>query len=540
MAMPARAAIRTSANATFRRYMSVTRFPRSAGVLLHPTSLPGPAGVGGWGPDALRFVQWMADAGLSVWQMLPLGPTGYGDSPYQSFSAFAGNPFLIHVADDVAAEGTPEDVVNFADVVPRKLAALRRVTAAWRGGTGYRAWCDAEAWWLEDYALFMAAKQAHDGAAWTAWEPALARREPAALAAWRLRRAEDVEHHRRVQFLYHAQFAAVRAACRAAGIRLMGDVPMYVAHDSADVWGQQSQFQLDDAGLPLVQAGVPPDYFSATGQLWGNPLYDWDQMRADGYAWWIRRMRAAFAQFDVVRLDHFRGFEAYWEVPGSAATAAEGRWVPGPGAALFDALVEALGPLPVVAENLGVITAEVEALRAHCGFAGMAVLQFAFADAAGPGGERAAAANAFLPHRHERHQVVYTGTHDNDTAVSWWTSTPDPNGGQSVTEAAAERAFARAYLGASDADMPAALVRAALASVADTVLLPMQDVLGLGAASRMNQPGRAEGNWRFRTTWAQCTPDVARALHGMITRYERLPAAVRAAGSDLPRDQQRG
>jgi 4-alpha-glucanotransferase len=533
-------AVTTSSGVDEKDVMPPQRFPRSAGVLLHPTSLPGPGGIGTWGPDALRFVRWMADAGLSLWQVLPLGPTGFGDSPYQSFSAFAGNPLLVHLPESAAGASARDDAVDFAEVVPAKLASLRVATATWRGGTGYDAWCRSAAWWLDDFALFMAAKQAHDGAAWTAWDPALSRREPTALLRWRDRLKDDVEHHRRVQFLYHAQFSAVRAACHAAGIRMMGDVPMYVAHDSADVWAQPNQFQLDEAGHPTVQAGVPPDYFSATGQLWGNPLYAWDRMRDDSYAWWARRLRAAFTQFDLLRLDHFRGFDAYWEVPAGAATAAEGRWVDGPGLDVFEALTQALGPLPVVAENLGVITPTVEALRERCGFAGMAVLQFAFADAAGPGGERTAAANPFLPHRHERHQVVYTGTHDNDTVAGWWTATPDPAGGRTTAGAASERAFACAYLGAADADVPKAVMRAALASVADTVLLPLQDVLGLGAESRMNQPGRAEGNWRFRATWEQCTPAVAAALRVLVTRYERLPAAPTAAGSSVPSAQQRG
>jgi 4-alpha-glucanotransferase len=387
--------------------------PRAAGILLHPTSLPGLNGIGELGPEAHRFVDVLADAGITIWQVLPLGPTGYGDSPYQTFSAFAGNPLLISVEGD--GRVFPQHTVEFDTVIPHKRGLLERAIAQFKPDVHFRDFADAEAWWLDDYALFMALKDAHGGAAWTTWERGAAFREPAALARWREQLAPTIERYRIEQYLFFSQFNALRAACRARGIRIMGDLPIYVAHDSADVWADRTSFKLREDGRPLVQAGVPPDYFSATGQLWGNPIYDWDAMKADGYAWWVRRLRTAFESFDIVRIDHFRGFEAYWEVDGDAPTAVDGKWVEGPGASLFEAVTAALGPLPIVAENLGVITPAVEALRERFGYPGMSILQFAF----GLDPE----AGQFRPHNFPRERVVYTGTHDNDTTLGWWSST---------------------------------------------------------------------------------------------------------------------
>lgn len=492
------------------------RFRRAAGLLLHPTSLPGPNGIGELGPEALKFVDVLAAAGMRIWQVLPLGPTGYGDSPYQCFSAFAGNPLLVHVGD-VGPVGSPTRV-DFGEVIPRKLEALRAATTAFVPDAAYHAWCAQAAWWLDDFALFMSAKAAHDGRAWHTWDGPLARREAGALASWRERLSDDIEHHKRVQYLFFSQFAALRDACTARGIQLMGDVPIYVAHDSADVWANPTLFKLDALGTPEVQAGVPPDYFSATGQLWGNPIYAWDRMHANGYGWWTQRMRAALEMFDLVRLDHFRGFAAYWEVPGSDTTAIHGRWVPGPGAALFDAMTRTLGPLPIVAENLGVITPEVEALRERFGYPGMAILQFAF----GADGQ----ANDFQPHNYPRDVVVYTGTHDNDTTAGWWASTGAGDSTRDPTMVAKEKAFALEYLGADGTDMPWTLIRTVLASVADTVLIPLQDVLGLGSEARMNLPGRESGNWGFRFAWEQLTPDHLARLKRMASLYERTTGAT--------------
>ncbi len=486
-------------------------FPRSAGILLHPTSLPGPHGIGDLGTEAHRFVDVLHAAGATLWQVLPLGPTGYGDSPYQCFSAFAGNPLLIHVPGE--GGDFPAHTVDFGRVIPHKHRLLRAATAAIPADDTYRAFCAEQAWWLDDYALFMALKHAHGGAAWTSWERGAARRDPHALATWRTRLADDIEHGRREQYLFFSQLRALRQACHRRGIRLMGDLPIYVAHDSADVWANRTLFKLDAQGRPAVQAGVPPDYFSATGQLWGNPIYDWEKLRETGYDWWVRRMRAAFEMFDAVRIDHFRGFEAYWEVPGADTTAVNGEWVPGPGAALFEVITRTLGPLPIVAENLGVITPAVEALREKFGYPGMSILQFAF------GGDDQA--NNFQPHTYPRARVVYTGTHDNDTTVGWWNSTPGGDSIRTATEIANEKDLARRYLGTDGHEIHWTLIRTALASVADTVLIPLQDVLGLGSAARMNLPGRQAGNWGFRFTWDQCTPDLVQRLRALVDLYDR-------------------
>jgi 4-alpha-glucanotransferase len=403
--------------------------------------------------------------------------------------------------------------VDFGRVIPHKQALLRTATTAMAPDDRYRAFVAARSWWLEDFALFMALKHAHGGAPWTEWEEGAARREPVALDAWRARLAGDVEHVRREQYLFFTQFEALKAACTARGIRLMGDLPIYVAHDSADVWANPSLFKLDAKGRPVVQAGVPPDYFSATGQLWGNPIYDWDALHATGYDWWVRRIRASFELFDAVRIDHFRGFEAYWEVPGTDTTAVHGQWVPGPGAELFHAITRALGPLPIVAENLGVITPAVEALREQFGYPGMSILQFAF------GGDDEA--NNFRPHNFPRDRVVYTGTHDNDTTVGWWHSQPGADSTRTAEAIERERAFAMRYLGTDGHDIHWTLIRAALASVADTVLIPLQDVLGLGGEARMNLPGRPSGNWGFRFTWPQLTPALVHRLRTLVDLYDR-------------------
>jgi 4-alpha-glucanotransferase len=360
----------------------------------------------------------------------------------------------------------------------------------------------------------MALKQEHGGIAWTDWDPGAAQRDPPALEAWRTRLADSVEHYRREQWLFFSQFRALKEASRHHGIELMGDLPIYVAHDSADVWSRPSLFKLDERGGLLVQAGVPPDYFSVTGQLWGNPIYDWEAMRATGYDWWIRRMRAAFELFDLVRIDHFRGFEAYWEVPGADTTAEHGRWVKGPGADLLTAITQALGPLPIAAENLGVITPEVEELREQFGYPGMSILQFAF----GTDGQ----ANTFLPHTYPHERVVYTGTHDNDTTLGWWTSVGAGDSTRTDEDVARERDYALRYLNTDGREMNWTLIRTALASVADTALIPMQDVLGLGSEARMNLPGRQSGNWEFRYSKDQLTPDIIHRLAALVELYQRL------------------
>ena len=487
-------------------------FPRAAGVLLHPTSLPGTDGIGDLGPDAHRFLDVMAQSGLKIWQMLPLGPTGYGDSPYQCFSAFAGNPMLIHVAGGTPTN-FPAHAVEWEHVLPYKRHRLRTALAAYTPDERFQAFVREHTDWLPDYALFMALKEAHGGMEWTRWEPGAARRDPAALASWRTTLAGSIGLYEREQYFFFTQFHALKTAATERGIKLMGDLPIYVAHDSADVWAHRDCFMLDENGHKLVQAGVPPDYFSATGQCWGNPIYNWAALKQTGYAWWVRRMRAAFQLFDSVRLDHFRGFEAYWEVPGDAVTAERGTWVTGPGADLFIAIETALGTLPIVAENLGLITPGVEALREQFGFPGMSILQFAF------GGD--GQAHEFKPHNFPRDRVVYTGTHDNDTTMGWWTSTGLADSTRTSSEVAREKQYALNYLGTDGMEMNWTLIRVGLASVANTVLIPMQDILGLGSETRMNKPGSQSGNWAFRFSWDQLTPGITARLRTMVDIYDR-------------------
>ncbi len=464
---------------------------------MHPTSLPGPHGIGELGAEAFRFADWLAAAGQKLWQVLPLGPTGYGESPYQLFSAFAGNPLLLSLELLGIREPPPllaEDYVDFERVIPWKTAMLRRAFEGFHPDAEYAAFNRDNAAWLDDFVRFMALKYANGGTAWTKWDPNLAP-DP-----------REEQYQRFLQFSFFRQWRALRQYCARLGIRMMGDIPIYASHDSADVWAHPGLFRFD------AVSGVPPDYFSATGQLWGNPLYRWDRMAEDGYTWWAQRLRAALAMFDILRMDHFRGFEAYWEVPAGEATAVRGRWVTGPGADLFRALTRALGPLPIVAENLGVITPEVEAIREEFRFPGMAILQFAFGtDPQAP---------TFRPHNYERNLVAYTGTHDNDTVMGWWRS----EGGDSTRTAddvAVEKARACAYLNRDGREMNWTMIRTLLASVADTVLFPIQDVLGIGSEGRMNTPSTASGNWRWRVRAETLTVELARHLAELTHLYER-------------------
>jgi 4-alpha-glucanotransferase len=380
------------------------------------------------------------------------------------------------------------------------------------GGKEFDDFCEREGWWLDDFALFMALKSENGGRPWHEWPSPLAVRQPTALEAARERLADQVAVHKTSQFFFFSQWREIHALCRSRGIRLMGDIPIFVAHDSADVWARPEIFFLGKDGRPSFVAGVPPDYFSATGQLWGNPLYRWDVLARTGYAFWLERFRAILELVDLVRLDHFRGFEAYWEVPGDATTATSGRWVPGPGGALFDALVESLGPLPIVAENLGVITPAVEALRERYGYPGMAILQFAFGNDD--------AADSFKPHNYPRNVVVYTGTHDNDTIQGWWNAGVGDTT-RTATEVEKEHANARSYLGTDGSDIHWVFVRAVLASVADTAIVPAQDLLGLGSEARMNLPGRGAGNWRFRLAPGQLDRTLGERLGALTRIYGR-------------------
>jgi 4-alpha-glucanotransferase len=506
---------RRPAKSTQRAAPELSR--RSAGVLLHVTSLPGPYGIGDLGPAARKWIDLLAGAKQTWWQTLPLTPPGDGASPYQSLSAFAGNPMLIS-PDDLVADGLlrradlrgtilPNGDVDFARVgVERN----RLLTHGWerfqRGGAkrlraAFDAFRAAEHHWLDDFALFMSLREAHGGAAWTAWPRELASRKPGVLRGVGRPLGEAVDRHAFVQFLFFRQLAALRAYARDRGVGLIGDLPIFVSADSADVWAHPRLFQLDRAGRPQRVAGVPPDFFSADGQRWGNPLYDWDAMRRDGYRWWADRCRAALAAADVVRIDHFRGFEAYWSIAASEPTAKNGRWVTAPGHALFRALRKQLGGLPFIAEDLGVITPPVEKLRDDFALPGMRVIQF------GLGGPPD---NPYLPHNHVANAVVYTGTHDNDTTAGWWRSLP-----------AKEERVARTYADGIDRDPAGAVTRLAWSSVARTAIVPMQDVLGLGSVARMNTPGTPEGNWRWRATEKDLTPRKFERLAELTERYGR-------------------
>jgi 4-alpha-glucanotransferase len=497
------------------------RFPRSSGILLHPTSLPGRLGIGDFGPEARRFVDFLAAAGQKLWQVLPLGPTGYGESPYQSFSAWAGNPMLLSLEDlvekgwlkDSALKDAPafsDDRVDFERLIPWKTRVLESLEPL---VAGFEKFCDANRHWLEDFALFSALKAHHKGVAWTDWEPGVRDRDPKALAKWSRDLAGTIAVQKKIQFAFFEQWRELREYCRERGVGIMGDLPIYVAHDSADVWINRQYFHVDDKGKPTVVSGVPPDYFSSTGQLWGNPIYRWDVLAREGYGWWIDRIRAELKMVDMIRLDHFRGFEGYWEVPGTESTAVNGRWVKGPGSALFRAAQKALGELPLVAENLGVITPEVEAIRHEFGYPGMSILQFGFGtDPQAP---------TFRPHNYPREVVAYTGTHDSDTTVGWWSSVGRGESTRSEADISREHAFAKRYLNTDGSEIHWAFIRALEASVADTVLIPLQDVLGLGTEARMNQPATASGNWRWRYRREMLTPEIAGRLREFADLYER-------------------
>ena len=471
------------------------KFPRSSGILIHPTSFPGRYGIGDLGPQAYRFLDFLADAGCSLWQILPLGPTGYGDSPYQSFSAFAGNPYLISPdllleenllhADDLAdIPDFPTDEVDFGWIISWKLNLLERAFIRFErepelGAVreAHARFCADSANWLDDYALFMAIKEANGGGAWTGWSQELKDRDKATLDKARTDHSDAIERYKFYQFVFFKQWDDLRAYANGKGIQIIGDIPIFVSMDSADVWANPELFFLDEQKLPTVVAGVPPDYFSKTGQLWGNPLYKWTVHKKNGYAWWIKRFKAILSTVDIVRLDHFRGFAGYWEVPAGNLTAEEGRWVPGPGADFFEALRDALGELPIIAEDLGEITPDVFELRDDFNLPGMKILQFAFSDESNP----------FLPHHYPENCVAYTGTHDNDTVKGWYESAPEHS-----------RDFARRYMSVDGSDIAWDMIRALWRSKADMVLAQMQDVLNLGPDARMNYPGRLGGNWTWR------------------------------------------
>lgn len=502
---------------------------RLAGVLLHPTSLPGRFGIGDLGPECLRFLDWMRDAGLGWWQVLPLGPTSFGDSPYQCFSAFAGNPLLVSPdvllrdellgADDIVPPSTfSAERVEYGPVIEWKTQLLRRAYDRFRADKKSPHVKEFAAFqkrpavktWLEDYALFRVCKDLHDGRSWDQWDAKLRKRDKTALAKIRKEHAHNIEFHMFAQFLFFLQWDRIRKAAHERNIRVIGDAPIYVAFDSADTWANQEIFQLDKNGHPTAVAGVPPDYFSATGQLWGNPLYNWKKLKEDKYAWWIARMEAIYAVVDFVRLDHFRGFMGYWSVPFGEKTAEKGKWIKGPGADFFNALKKHFKGLPIIAEDLGEITPDVIEVRDRFGLPGMKILQFAWGVAAldpivpDP-------ASFFTPHNHTPNCVVYTGTHDNDTTLGWWRESSRP----------AERHHMQIYLATDGGMAHWDLVRAAFMSVANTAIVPMQDFLGLGSEARMNFPGKSGGNWSWRMKPEQLSWDLARHIQSLTLLYQR-------------------
>jgi 4-alpha-glucanotransferase len=498
-------------------------FPRASGILLHPTSLPSRGGIGDFGPAAYSFADYLASAKQGLWQVLPLGPLGFGNSPYSSTSAFAGNPLLIsleRLADhgwiDRAQLDAPRDgiePVDYQNIFTRKMPLVFEAahnflrSAPVSARSRFDRFCQENRWWLDDFVLFDSLRAQFHLESWNRWPRELAHREPAALEKKRSELHDDLQARSVVQFFFSEQWQALRAYCAQRSIRMVGDIAIFVNFDSADVWTHPDLFRLDANREPEVVAGVPPDFFSKTGQHWGNPLYRWDVMQTQGYAWWIDRLRWATHNFDYIRLDHFRGFAQFWEIPAHEETAVNGRWVDGPKDDLFHRLRDALGGLPFFAEDLGYITPDVHALRERLKIPGMAVLQFGFGD---PG------SHTHLPHTFTPEKVVYTGTHDNDTILGWW--------GSGALED--ERNHARAYLGPCEDGMNWAMIRCAINSVASLCVVPLQDVLGLGSEARMNVPSKPEGNWRWRFRPEMLRPELAGKLTGLAEVADRLPQPV--------------
>lgn len=492
---------------------------RSSGILLHLTSLPGLHGIGDLGPVAFEFVDFLAKSGQSWWQFLPVGPTGFGDSPYQSLSAFAGSPNLICLTllqrdgllgqDDLPAATFPTQSVDYTAVTAYKHAATVK---AWENfqsrpfpaiATAFDEFCHQEAVWLEPFAMFLALKNQFGSQAWHEWPVEARLRDTNALMRTAVDLKPQIDFHKFRQFLFFTQWRNLRAYAHERGIRFIGDLPIFVSDDSAEVWSRPELFQLDSTGKPAVVAGVPPDYFSPTGQRWGNPVYAWDQHKDTGFSWWIARLKSTLQLVDLVRLDHFRGFEAYWGIPADHPTAEVGAWLPSPGKALFDALLQEIGSLPLIAEDLGVITPEVDMLRRQFNLPGMRILQFAFAGAR---------EDRFLPHNHDRDTVVYTGTHDNDTTVGWYDALTTH-----------DQRFVNRYLADAHDEISWRLIRSAWSSVAELAIAPLQDVMSLGTEARMNYPGRPTGNWSWRFERDRLTPAMAERLFDLTDVYQRLP-----------------
>lgn len=507
----------------------MTQLQRSSGLLLHPTSLPGPHGIGQLGESAYRWIDFLVKARQSVWQILPLGPTGFGNSPYQTTSVFAGNPLLIDLSllaeegyvsrDDLAAAPSfPDHRVDFDRVIAWKIPLLLNAyhqfnrTVSDTEKRAFQSFCQRhDEPWLNEYALFMALKDYFDGKAWNAWPDPLKLRDPEAMREMQMKMEDKILAHKLLQYQFFKQWLSLRKYANDCGVQILGDIPIYVTYDSAEVWSTQDKFCLDERGNPTMVAGVPPDYFSETGQLWGNPIYDWKAMEKNGFRWWIERVKITLQCVDMARIDHFRGFEAYWAVPFGEETAVNGEWVKGPNYTLFDALTRELHDIPVVAEDLGVITPEVEALRDRYGFPGMKILQFAFGD--GPEAP-------YLPHNYEQNCVVYTGSHDNDTTHGWFATVPDH-----------EREFCLKYLDGIRDSISWDLIRLAYSSVAVLAIFPLQDVLDLGTEARMNIPGKPSDNWGWRLQGHQLNDGHAEKLADLVEIYGRVPAKLKSAGT---------
>jgi 4-alpha-glucanotransferase len=492
---------------------------RLSGILLHPSSLPGRYGIGDLGKSAYDFVDFLHDTGCGLWQTLPLGPTGYGDSPYQSFSTFAGNPYLIspdllleegflHPNDLKEELDFSDDYVDYGRVIGWKLNLLERAFIRFTrdpeiDSRDLDIFREKNSDWLEDYALFMALKEANGGGSWIGWDENLRNREKQIISQAKTTLKPAIDRFIFYQFLFFLQWDALHAYAKSKNIQIIGDIPIFVSYDSSDVWANPELFFLDEQKLPTVVAGVPPDYFSKTGQLWGNPLYKWENHKAENYAWWVKRMRAVLGMVDIVRLDHFRGFAGYWEVPAEELTAEKGRWVPGPGADLFHTLKAELGDLPIIAEDLGEITPDVFELRDQFDLPGMKILQFAFSDESNP----------FLPHHYPENCVAYTGTHDNDTARGWYDSASEH-----------EKDFARRYMGVDGSNIAWDLIHTLWHSRAALALAPLQDFLNLGTEARMNYPGRLGGNWGWRVRKSALSDELKEKLRDLNEKTDRVIA----------------
>ena len=498
------------------------QFERSAGILLHPTSLPGKYGIGDLGSEAYKFVDFLKEAEQTLWQVFPLGPTGYGDSPYQCFSAFAGNPLLISpeklkdegfLSDDDLKNTIQSDRkrIDYGQAIEYKKSILKKAYINFRNNSNgqekdFEKFCNSHKEWLDDFALFMALKDHHGGAVWSSWEKDLVQRDKKVLADWENKLSDDIQYQKYVQYNFFKQWESVRKYANEKGIKIIGDMPIFIAYDSSDLWANKELFTVDEEGKLTFVAGVPPDYFSETGQLWGNPLYKWDEMEKDDFLWWRKRCASLFEVVDIVRIDHFRGFEAYWKIPGGEKTAQKGKWTKAPGEKLFDTLKKHLGELPILAEDLGVITPPVEILRDQFGFPGMKVLQFAFGTKM---------ETKFLPHNFIPNCLVYTGTHDNDTTRAYFEKEKEKDG--DIFE------HAQKYLNYYGNDILSELIRVAYASVANIVIIPMQDILKLGTDARMNFPSTTGGNWSWRFTWDQIGENLSKHYSGLAQLYERPP-----------------